>query len=86
MKDLQLLIKLKNLKIWSYLWEDFSMLFGAIYGKTFQCYITKYREKENLLNHVNLVNNVDISTHAHDYIRMEITLLYLKILRHQLSI
>jgi hypothetical protein len=27
LKDLQLLIKLKNLKIWSYIWEDFSMLY-----------------------------------------------------------
>jgi hypothetical protein len=25
LKDLQLLIKLKYLKIWSYIWEDFSM-------------------------------------------------------------
>jgi hypothetical protein len=31
--------------------------FGAtcIYGKTFQCYIIKYKEKENLLNHVNFL-------------------------------
>jgi hypothetical protein len=30
LKDLQLLIKLKILKIWSYIWEDFSMLYNQI--------------------------------------------------------
>jgi hypothetical protein len=33
-----------------------------------------------------LVNNVAIHIYAHGYIRMEITVLYLKISRHQLSI
>jgi len=33
-----------------------------------------------------LVNNVAIHIYTHDYIRMEITVLYLKISRHQLSI
>jgi hypothetical protein len=33
-----------------------------------------------------LVNNVVIYIYAHDYIRMEITVLYLKTSRHQLSI
>ena len=33
-----------------------------------------------------LVNIVVIHIYAHDYIRMEITVLYLKILRYQLSI
>jgi len=33
-----------------------------------------------------LVNNVAIHIYAHDYIRMEITVLYLKISWHQLSI
>jgi len=33
-----------------------------------------------------LVNNVAIHIYAHDYIRMQITVLYLKISRHQLSI
>ena len=32
-KDLQLLIKLKILKIWSYIWEDFSMLYNQIQRK-----------------------------------------------------
>jgi hypothetical protein len=27
----------------------------CIYRKTFQCYMAKYKEKENLLNHVNLL-------------------------------
>jgi len=39
---------------------------------------------DNRLRH--LVNNVAIHIYTHDYIRMEITVLYLKILRHQLSI
>jgi hypothetical protein len=30
-----------------------------------------------------IVNNVAIHIYTHDYIRMEITILYLKILRHQ---
>jgi hypothetical protein len=33
-----------------------------------------------------LVNNVAIHIYSHDYIRMDITVLYLKILRYQLSI
>ena len=33
MKDLQLLIKLKNLKIWNYIWEDFSVLYNQIQRK-----------------------------------------------------
>jgi hypothetical protein len=33
-----------------------------------------------------LVNNVVIHIYTHDYIRMDITVLYLKILRYQLSI
>jgi hypothetical protein len=33
-----------------------------------------------------LVNNVAIHIYTHDYIRMEITVLYLKFSRHQLSI
>ena len=33
-----------------------------------------------------LVNNMAIHVYAHDYIRMEITILYLKILRYQLWI
>jgi hypothetical protein len=33
LKDLQLLIKLKNLKIWNYIWEDFSVLYNQIQRK-----------------------------------------------------
>jgi len=33
-----------------------------------------------------LVNNVAIHVYAYDYIRMEITVLYLKMSRHQLEI
>jgi hypothetical protein len=33
-----------------------------------------------------IVNNVAIHIYAHDYIRMEITVLYVKILRYQLLI
>ena len=33
-----------------------------------------------------LINNLAIHIYTHDYIRMEITVLYLKISRHQLSI
>jgi hypothetical protein len=33
LKNLQLLINLKNLKIWSYIWEDFSMLYNQIQRK-----------------------------------------------------
>jgi hypothetical protein len=32
-----------------------SPILTCIYRKTFQCYMTKYKEKENLLNHVNLL-------------------------------